>query len=322
VIIFNAVKDHLPCLLSEDVRQNASSCMWKHMYLNKCSSGNEFYECIEPTISECKSEVDPALQGAAKKLADFVENCSSADEGETTGITSDTNTLPDLSLEESGRGYKWSEYWCDERRGRCSDVLKKYYRGSSSSWSIRRETPLSKQCSEGLQYKTCLNVVANYPACKDGRDGMLHVAKSIEKLYQFICVTKFDSLKNHLDCWLSDTIANSSYCFNRFMNRNNCSKGADLYKCFEPAIHESPKCTPDLNPLLRNFAKRLASLSPVCFTDEPEEEEVNKVTPGEVPVAGSSWSKEFEKDGIFVQVNVQVSVKGNKTKRLVDFLSL
>jgi hypothetical protein len=209
---------------------------------------------------------------------------------------------------------------CIRRRNLCYDIINKYYtEGSDDSWVKRRNTSLKTQCREGRQYNKCFKEFLAEPDCKPAtRDRSGHDTghETNEKLYKFVCVDEYNAFRDHLPCFLSDAIR-STYrnCFSENLNVGNCS-AAGLYKCFEPAIEQTPECTEEVKPLLRKAANKLAVIAPMCLSQNDAEEEDDSDSVNADPDQHDlSVDKQIEKDGVLIKVQVQVVLpKGKKEK--------
>jgi len=81
---FEALKDHMDCLFSEELKKN-ETCLDSSVDNGsdqKCSTGAEMYECFEPAIFRtpvCSSKLKPLLKGVADILVTLPAQCATVE---------------------------------------------------------------------------------------------------------------------------------------------------------------------------------------------------------------------------------------------------
>jgi len=172
----------------------------------------------------------------------------------------------------------------------------------------RRDIPLAAQCREGLEYVDCFkDVLSEHPDTSQYAFER-HVLQLNENLYKLVCVDYFDALKDHLHCLFSNlSIYDMQTCFNSHPVVN-CSTTESFQKCFNAAVDRTPDCSPRIKPLLNRLINKVQTFQPNCQIVDSEEEQ------DEQKVSVETYEREFEKNGVLIKLQLQMSTKGGKDK--------
>jgi hypothetical protein len=221
---------------------------------------------------------------------------------------------------------------CRDRLDLCNPMFQKYASEEhETSWAKRRKTPLQRQCRDLREMNSCIrnSMSASKGSC-ERTITVYHIQEQIkifDGLYKFACVDEFNAIKDHLPCILSEAIEKiSERCFQKHLRVQNCSSGAELYKCFEPALDATPECTKQDRPLLRKAFKTFVAILPGCSTGKPgEEEDESDETFKNKDEHDVTFEKEIVKDGVHIRItnNVNIHVaqpKDQKKKKTIKDL--
>jgi len=204
----------------------------------------------------------------------------------------------------------------------CDEILDKYYTEGNykKSLVIRRNLPLKTQCRDGRQFNSCNKKIFSDPNCESIFKSMSISGQqeANEKLFKFICVDEFNAFSDQLSCILSDAVLDIyNSCFNQHFKYRNCSDGTELYKCFQPAINQSPECTVNGKLLFREAANKLTAIHPLCETDknrEDEKEDSDEIVKQDKD-SGEIFEKEVDKNGVQIKLQLEVNFPKDKKEK-------